>query len=121
MDPGRQMKFLVEGRFELRQSFFSTEGLGSGDKNDLVSLFFCSSDNFLYGLGRDDRNRSSQSERQPKYRRADESGPRLVHLQLRRIHFVLAWHETNDFVFRGISNDAYGVLSFLHQFDALLE
>jgi hypothetical protein len=50
MDPGRQAEFLVEGRFELHQSFFSTEGLGSGDKDDLVSLFFRSGDDLLGGL-----------------------------------------------------------------------
>ena len=33
------MESLVEGRFELRQPFFSTEGLRSGDKDDLVSFF----------------------------------------------------------------------------------
>src|SRR5262245_12578467 len=79
MDPGRQAEFFVEGRFELRQPLFSTEGVGSGDKNDLVSLFFRSTDDLFYGLGRDRRNRSNQSKRQPEYRLADESGPRSVH------------------------------------------
>jgi hypothetical protein len=51
MDPGGQTEFLVEGCFKLRQPLFSTEGLGSGDKDDLVSLFFRSGDDLLGGLG----------------------------------------------------------------------
>src|SRR5215475_10011173 len=121
MDPGRQAEFLIEGRFELRQSLFSTEGLRPGDKDDLVSLFFRSGDDLLYGLGRNGRNRSSQSERQPEYRHADESEARSVHLQLRRIDLILARYQANDFVFRGISDDAHRILSPLHRFDALLE
>ena len=50
---------------------------------------------------------------------ADTSGPRWVHLYLRWIEFVLARHQANDFVFRGISDDTHGILSFLHRFDTL--
>jgi hypothetical protein len=50
MEPDRQAKFLVEGRFKLRQPFFSTEGLRSGDKDDLVSFPFGPGDDLLCGL-----------------------------------------------------------------------
>src|SRR5262245_5294002 len=45
----------------------------------------------------------------------------FIFLQLRWIDFVFARHQANDFVFPGISDNAHGILPFLHRFDALLE
>ena len=50
MEPGRQVESLVEGRFELRSALFSTEGLRSGDKDDLVSFLFGPGDDLLCGF-----------------------------------------------------------------------
>src|SRR5262245_58711278 len=99
MDPGRQAEFFVEGRFELRQSFFSTEGLGSSDKDDLVSLFFRSGDDLLYGLGRDEARDSRQSGQKKKCRDPTGLYPRsdilsldgrglTCQCSLRPIHFI---------------------------------
>ena len=51
----------IVSRFELRQPFFSTEGLRSGDKDDLVSFLFGPGDDFLCGFCCAARRNSSQS------------------------------------------------------------